>query len=171
MVSLYFFGREIGRLFGGVRLLQLYVAGGMAASAAHVAWSRREWSARHPAGMARAWGILPSGPPALGASGSVNAVVLLDTLLFPWRIIYVNLIIPMPAIVLGALPESQTADVSSLLMRHMLAGGLVLMRDAWGAWDSGGTGRGGVAHAGHVGGAAVGAAAWAALQLRTRRRW
>ena len=148
MASLFFFGREVGRLFGGVRLLQLYLAGGVVASAAHVAWSRREWRQRHPT-LHAAWGA-PRGAPALGASGAVNAIVLFDTLLFPWRIILVNFIIPMPAILLG---------------------GAVLMRDAYGTWDA--SGSGGIAHAAHVGGAAVGAAAWAALQLRTRRmrRW
>ena len=75
-------------------------------------------------------------------------MVLFDTLLFPWRIIYVNFILPVPALLLGA---------------------AVLSRDAYGAW--GGDGRGGVAHAGHIGGAAVGAAAWAALKLRFGRRW
>jgi len=68
MLSLYFFGREIGRLFGGVRLAQLYVAGGLAASAAHVAWTRAEWRRAHPQTHAL-WGA-PRGPPALGASGA-----------------------------------------------------------------------------------------------------
>jgi len=135
----------VGRIFGGVRLGQLYLAGGVAASAAHVAWTRAQWRRSHPHTHAY-WGE-PRGPPALGASGAVNAIVLFDTLLFPWRIIYVNLIFPMPALVLG---------------------GLVLCRDAYGAWG-GGQGRGGVAHAGHVGGAAVGAAAWAAFRLRLGR--
>jgi membrane associated rhomboid family serine protease len=166
MLSLYFFGREVGRLFGGVRLAQLYIAGGVAASAAHVAWTRSEWRRAHPYTHAY-WGE-PRGPPALGASGAftpdgsatplpdadslahagaVNAVVLFDTLLFPWRIVYVNFILPVPALLLGA---------------------AVLSRDAYGAWGSGGGGSG-VAHAGHVGGAAVGAAAWAAFRLRIGR--
>jgi membrane associated rhomboid family serine protease len=78
----------------------------------------------------------------------VNAVVLFDTLLFPWRIIYVNFILPVPALLLGA---------------------AVLSRDAYGAWGGDGRGGGGVAHAGHVGGAAVGAAAYAAFKLRLGR--
>jgi membrane associated rhomboid family serine protease len=149
MVSLYFFGREVGRLFGGGKLLGLYLAGGVAASAAHVAWSRREWRASHSSAVARAWGAQQRGSvPALGASGAVNAVVLFNTLLWPWRIIYVNFFIPVPAILLG---------------------GGVLLRDAWGAWEPSAGQSSGVAHAGHVGGAAVGAAAWAALKIRTRR--
>ena len=78
----------------------------------------------------------------------MNAVVLFDTLLFPWRIIYVNFILPVPALLLGA---------------------AVLSRDAYGAWGGDGRGGGGVAHAGHVGGAAVGAAAYAAFKLRLGR--
>jgi len=138
-VSLYFFGREIGRLFGGVKLAALYAAGGVVASLSHVAWSRRKMPHQRRLG----WPAPPA-PPAMGASGAVNAIVLLDTLLFPWRTIYLNLILPVPALVLG---------------------GAVLLRDVYGSY---GDGSSGVAHAGHVGGAAVGAAAWAWLRLRTR---
>ena len=41
MLGLYFFGREVGRAFGGRALLGLYLAGGLAGSLAHVAW---KWS-------------------------------------------------------------------------------------------------------------------------------
>lgn len=74
----------------------------------------------------------------------MNAIVVLDTLLFPTRIIYVNLILPVPALLLG---------------------GFVLARDMIGAR----AGSDGVAHAGHLGGAAVGLAAWAWLILKRRR--
>lgn len=148
MLPLFFFGREIGRLFGGSRLLALYLVGGAASSAAHVLWARHAWRKQHGA-LGAAWGVPRGLTPALGASGAVNAVVLFDTLLFPTRIIYVNFILPMPAILLG---------------------GIVLLRDALGVYNAGGGfGHDGVAHAGHVGGAAVGAVAWAALRLRARR--
>lgn len=111
MLSLYFFGREVGRLFGGARLLGLYLAGGVTASVAHVLWSRHQWQQSHSAGVARAWGVPQrGGAPALGASGAVNAIVLFNSLLFPWRIIYVNFILPVPALVLGALPKLTQHD-------------------------------------------------------------
>ena len=58
--------------------------------------------------------------------------------------IYVNLIVPVPGIALGA---------------------IFLLRDVWGAYDGGG---GSTGHAGHVGGTAAGAAAYALLRLRGR---
>ncbi len=36
--GLYFFGRDVGTLFGGKRLLALYIAGGVAGSLAHCGW-------------------------------------------------------------------------------------------------------------------------------------
>lgn len=138
MLSLYFFGREVGQLFGGVKLAGLYLAGGVIASLSHVAWTRY----RRPEHQLRFAYWAPPAAAALGASGSVNAIIVFNTLLFPWRIIYVNFILPVPAIALG---------------------GLVLLRDAFGA--SGGRSDG-IAHAGHLGGAAVGAAAWGLLRMR-----
>lgn len=41
LVGLYFFGREVGGAFGGRALLGLYIAGGIAGSAAHCLW--RYW--------------------------------------------------------------------------------------------------------------------------------
>ena len=41
MLGLYFFGREVGRFFGGRALLGLYLAGGLIGGLAHVAW---KWS-------------------------------------------------------------------------------------------------------------------------------
>lgn len=35
-----------------------------------------------------------------GASAAVNAIILLDVFLFPKKIIYLNLIIPVPAILM-----------------------------------------------------------------------
>jgi len=74
---------------------------------------------------------------ALGASASVNAIMIVDILLNPTRTILLYGIIPVPALLLG---------------------GLWLMRDVTGAMDTarGGGGGGGIAHAGHLGGAALG---------------
>ncbi len=36
--GLYFFGQDVGRLFGGKRLLGLYLLGGLAGSLAHCGW-------------------------------------------------------------------------------------------------------------------------------------
>jgi len=128
-------GREVGQLFGGVRLAGLYLVSGVASSLAHVAWDSRRMEHQR-----RLRWYPPADTPALGASGAVNGIILFDALLFPTRIIYVNLILPVPAL--------------------LLAGG-VLMRDLY-ASDR----HDGVAHAGHIGGAAAGFAAWAWLKLR-----
>ena len=42
MLALYYFGRDLSRIFGPKYLLNLYLAGGVAASATHVAWCRWE---------------------------------------------------------------------------------------------------------------------------------
>jgi membrane associated rhomboid family serine protease len=136
MLSLFFFGKEVGQLFGGTRLLGLYVVGGVASSLAHVAWDSRRMEHQR---RLSSW-FQRRDTPALGASGAVNAIILFDAMLFPTRIIYVNLILPVPSL--------------------LLAGGL-LMRDVW-ASDR----HDGVAHAGHIGGAVAGFAAWAWLRLR-----
>ena len=47
MIALYYFGRSIAHLMGPRYLLNLYLAGGVAASIAHVAWCRR-WFSRAP---------------------------------------------------------------------------------------------------------------------------
>lgn len=168
MLALYYFGRNVGAMMGGTFLLNLYLAGGVVASAAHVLWCRyeREKRARrfrsHSGG-----GILQSAgrwmehrgigdgfdsawrrtPPALGASGAVNAVVFLNAALFPMQTIYLNFFIPMP---------------------NMLFAGMFLARDLYGAQM--GLGGSGTGHAAHLGGAAVGAAAWAAMRAGAFRR-
>ena len=58
MLGLYFFGREVGRAFGGRALLALYLAGGLVGSLAHVAW---KWSQIR--GMASVCTV-PGGVPA-----------------------------------------------------------------------------------------------------------
>lgn len=46
---------------------------------------------------------MSNAPPALGASAAVNAVVLLDVLLYPKRMVYLYMVLPVPAAVLGIL--------------------------------------------------------------------
>ena len=148
MLALYYFGRDLSRIFGPKYLLNLYLAGGIAASATHVAWCRWERERRQSrrrgfiAQRAGRWmentaGYLTT-PPALGASGAVNAIVLLNALVFPTNTIYLNFFIPMP---------------------NWLFAALFLSRDLYGAQL--GLGGSSTGHAAHLGGAGVGAAAWA----------
>ena len=165
MIALYFFGRSVCERFGGRYLLTLYCVGGVGASAAHVAWcarQRRKRMERYKEGRGNFFDRLDayvarfvedSGakrgyyftPAALGASGAVNAIVAFEVLLYPLRTIYLYAIVPVPSILLG---------------------GLFLMRDIVGIQDSRGSG---VANAGHLGGAAVGALALAMLRTGGRR--
>jgi len=164
MVALYFFGKSVADRFGGRYLLTLYCVGGVGASAAHVLWCRRQRERRRrryrddrgnffdrmerafsdfveDQGARRGYYFTPS---ALGASGAVNAIVAFEVLLYPLRTIYLYAILPVPSILLG---------------------GLFLLRDLAGIQNGQGSG---VAHAGHLGGAAVGALALATLRARRR---
>lgn len=164
MVALYFFGKSVADRFGGRYLLTLYCVGGVGASAAHVLWCRRQRERRRrryrddrgnffdrmerafsdfveDQGARRGYYFTPS---ALGASGAVNAIVAFEVLLYPLRTIYLYAILPVPSILLG---------------------GLFLLRDLAGIQNGHGSG---VAHAGHLGGAAVGALALATLRARRR---
>ncbi|EFN54012.1 hypothetical protein CHLNCDRAFT_136040 [Chlorella variabilis] len=142
MVGLYFFGRDVGRLFGGKRLLMLYMAGGVAGSLAHCGWyyyqACKTGEGRY--GRARWFGFTPS---ALGASAAVNALTVCDILLYPTRTVLLYAIIPMPAALLGV---------------------LWLLNDVSGAMDGH---RGHIAHAGHLGGAATGLAFFLAYNVST----
>jgi len=165
MIALYFFGKSVCERFGGRYLLTLYCVGGAGASAAHVLWCRHQRRRRmqrykeakgnifdrfdayvskfiEDQGSRRGYYFTPA---ALGASGAVNAIVAFEVLLYPFRTIYLYAILPVPSILLG---------------------GLFLLRDIVGIQDSHGSG---VAHAGHLGGAAVGALALATLRMRSRR--
>ena len=164
MIALYYFGRSIAHLMGPRYLLNLYLAGGVAASIAHVAWCRRERNARRRRLRGRTDGtILQSAgrrwargggsseylrtPPALGASGAVNAIVLLNAALFPFQTVYLNFFVPMPTALFAA---------------------MFLARDLYGAQM--GLGGSSTGHAAHLGGAAVGAAAWGAMRFGVFRR-
>ena len=147
-ISLYFFGSDIGRIFGGRKLLMLYLAGGIAGSLAHCAQSYYKEQQRGGRGR---WGTsLFTSKGALGASAAVNAIMLVDILLFPTRTILLYGFIPLPAALLGLL---------------------------WLWNDLGGTLSGGpspVAHAGHLGGAATGLAFFLAFKrghIRPKGWW
>lgn len=137
MLGLYFFGGEIVRWMGGRHLLALYATAGLAGSAAHLVY----WRLRDPPSRTKPMWPFQSlhvgAPPALGASGAVNGVVLLSALMHPGRIIHLNFLLPVPAALLA---------------------GLFVLRDFSGLYH----GDPGIGHAAHLGGAAAGAA-WFAL--------
>lgn len=163
MVSLYFFGKGVGRALGGRALLTLYLAAGAGGALAHCAAS--VWPCYSDKNMPEQYrrACVRAAPGALGASAAVNGVVALSCLLWPTSTVLLWGVVPVPAFALGA---------------------AFLLQDVVGAWrdveGGGGGGRGGgrygggggVAHAGHLGGAAVGALAWAALRRgRGIARW
>lgn len=94
MIGLYFFGNSIGRVFGTEFVVKLYLAGAIVGSIFYLV---------HHAFMAPSSknGRDPSRTPGLGASGAVNAIMLLDIFLFPKATLYLEFIIPVPAILLG----------------------------------------------------------------------
>ncbi|KAI9088384.1 hypothetical protein K1719_029833 [Acacia pycnantha] len=134
MIGLYFFGTSIGRAFGHEYLLKLYLAGALGGSVFYLAhqaykaltsegWRRVEVSKHH----------------ALGASGAVNAIMLLKIFLFPRSTLYLNFIIPVPAILMGIFLIGN--DVLKIIEgdRH-------------------------ISGSSHLGGAAVAAIAWARIR-------
>lgn len=100
MVGLYFFGTSICSAFGPEFLWKLYLSGAVAGSVFYLVYhafiatllqaQRRQFLSMHPSQV-----------PGLGASGAVNAVMLLDIFLFPKKTLYFDFIIPVPAILLG----------------------------------------------------------------------
>lgn len=96
MIGLYFFGVHLGQVFGPEFLLKLYLAGGIAGSVFYLAHS--VFLASSSKGQFWKDSLRT---PALGASGAVNAIILLDIFLFPKSTLYLNFFIPIPAILLG----------------------------------------------------------------------
>ncbi|XP_024523104.1 RHOMBOID-like protein 12, mitochondrial [Selaginella moellendorffii] len=140
LLGLYFFGTEIAYRFGSKRLYMIYFAGGLVSSFGHLAYSYYiyPWlkGLRHSTFVARFV------PPALGASGAINALVVLNIMLNPTRVILVDFLFPVPAALFGA---------------------YMILKDLWGVSDVAST----ISHVGHLGGAVVGAVAW----VRLRRHW
>ncbi|KAK4843863.1 hypothetical protein QYF36_013606 [Acer negundo] len=133
MIGLYFFGMSIGKTFGPKYLLKLYLAGAIGGSVFYLV---------HHAFLALSsknqgtWTMDPSRAPALGASGAVNAIMLLNILLNPKATLYLDFIIPVPAALLGIF----------LIGKDMLR---II------------EGNSNISGSAHLGGAAVAAIAWA----------
>ncbi|KAI5660033.1 hypothetical protein M9H77_28826 [Catharanthus roseus] len=98
MVGLYFFGTSMGKVFGPEYLLKLYLAGALAGSVFYLV--HQAYIGLSSKGT-RVLGVDPLKAPALGASGAVNAIMLLDIFLFPKKTLYLDFIIPVPAVLLG----------------------------------------------------------------------
>ncbi|PPD71401.1 hypothetical protein GOBAR_DD31692 [Gossypium barbadense] len=118
MIGLYFFGYNIGRIFGPEYLLRLYLAGAMGGSVFYLV---------HHAFLAK------------GASGAVNAIMLLDIFLNPKATLYFDFIIPVPAMLLGIFLIGK--DILRII-----------------------EGNSHISGSAHLGGAAVAAIAWARLR-------
>lgn len=98
MIGLYFFGMSIGRSFGPEFLLKLYLAGALGGSIFFLV--HQAYMASLSKGQRQGYKD-PSKTPALGASGAVNAIILLNIFLFPKATLYFDFIIPVPAFLLG----------------------------------------------------------------------
>ncbi|XP_073048526.1 RHOMBOID-like protein 12, mitochondrial [Primulina eburnea] len=98
MVGLYFFGSSIGRTFGPEYLMKLYLSGTLAGSVFYLVYHAFVAPLYQRSQMP---GIDPSKVPGMGASGAVNAIMLLDIFLYPTKTLYIDFIIPVPAVLLG----------------------------------------------------------------------
>ncbi|CAA0834041.1 RHOMBOID-like protein 12 [Striga hermonthica] len=97
MVGLYFFGLSIGRTFGPEYLLKLYLSGAVVGSIFYLAYH----GFIAPSFQHELWQLMICATYFQGASGAVNAILLLDIFLFPTKTLYLDFIIPVPAILLG----------------------------------------------------------------------
>ncbi|XP_050376018.1 RHOMBOID-like protein 12, mitochondrial [Argentina anserina] len=97
MIGLYFFGINVSLNFGPEFLLKLYLAGAIGDSVFYMV---------HRAFLAASSKNRPFGTrdnskiPGLGASGAMNAIMLLDIFLHPTATLYLEFIIPVPAMLL-----------------------------------------------------------------------
>eukprot|EP00897_Mesotaenium_endlicherianum_P010497 jgi/Mesen1/9476/ME000063S08925 len=140
MLGLFFFGREVAYLFGPQYLVNLYFVGAVAGSLAHFAYFRYIYPAQERArGHSSFYARHTLTPTLVGASASVNAIVLLNCLLNPRSVVYLYFFIPIPQALLGV---------------------LFVFKDAVGLLDR----ESSVGYAAHLGGALVGVLAW--LRLR-----
>ncbi|KAG8476128.1 hypothetical protein CXB51_032909 [Gossypium anomalum] len=137
MIGLYFFGYNIGRIFGPEYLLRLYLAGAMGGSVFYLV-HHAFWLSHPPQGQETRM-MDPSRTPGLGASGAVNAIMLLDIFLNPKATLYFDFIIPVPAMLLGIFLIGK--DILRII-----------------------EGNSHISGSAHLGGAAVAAIAWARLR-------
>ncbi|CAL5220754.1 g2817 [Coccomyxa viridis] len=134
MLTLYFFWN---RAFSGRLVMFLYLVGGAVGSAAFLYQEHRQLpKTQYMSTYNREVGIRRS-PPALGASGSVNASVIFNILYSPYSTVLIYGILPMPAWALGGLWLAY--DISGAMGRELTPG------------------RASVGYAAHLGGAATGA--------------
>ncbi|ESR54029.1 hypothetical protein CICLE_v10021158mg [Citrus x clementina] len=138
MIGLYFFGMSIGRTLGPEYLLKLYMAGAIGGSVFYLVYHAFLAMSSKRQGM---WVVDPSRTPALGASGAVNAIMLLDIFLNPKATLYFDFFIPVPAFLLGVF----------LIGKDMLR---II------------EGNSNISGSAHLGGAAVAALAWARIRRR-----
>ncbi|XP_065009366.1 RHOMBOID-like protein 12, mitochondrial isoform X2 [Musa acuminata AAA Group] len=126
----------IGNLFGPDFLLKLYLAGALGGSIFYLV--HKAFMVPSSKGY-RGWD--ESRIPALGASAAVNAIILLNVFLFPKNIYYINFIIPVPAVLMGA---------------------FLIGTDLWRIKQ----GEGHISGSAHLGGAVVAALVWAGIKKR-----
>ncbi|KAF9624531.1 hypothetical protein IFM89_011705 [Coptis chinensis] len=136
MIGLYFFGSSIGRYLGPEFLLKLYLAGALGGSIFYLVQHAFMSPISKGSGM---WYEDPKKVEGLGASGAVNAILLLDIFLFPTKVIYLWLVIPVPAFLVGAFIIG--TDLKRMTEKDSRVSG-----------------------AGHLGGAAVAVLAWARIR-------
>ncbi|GAB4860906.1 hypothetical protein Ancab_036067 [Ancistrocladus abbreviatus] len=141
MIGLYFFGHKSGSVLGPEFLLKLYFSGAVVGSIFYLL--QHAFLAQLVKNQ-NMWSRDPSRVPAMGASGAVSAIMLLNIFLFPKSTVYLQFFIPVPAILLGIL----------LIGKDLLR---IIEGDPQ------------ISGAAHLGGAAVAAVTW--LQLRRRIRF
>lgn len=157
--SLFAFGRATGLLFGW-RVAQIYVAGGAVTSLAHVCWERSSTLQLAPAlgaglslaaSEADASGVVDKPPAlavprrvALGSTGAHAALVVFESLVVPYSMLFGTLV---PSTLWGALWLGPTV---------------------YGAME-GGRGRGNTAYVASLCGGVVGGAAYLAWRMRIGR--
>ncbi|PQP93714.1 RHOMBOID-like protein 12 mitochondrial [Prunus yedoensis var. nudiflora] len=131
-----FFGKHIGRIFGPEFFLKLYLAGAVGGSVfflVHKAYLAASSKGGQPMKMD------PSKIQGMGASGAVTAIMLLDIFLFPKSTIYLEFIVPVPAILMGIYLIAK--DITMIIRGDQRISGSA-----------------------HLGGAAVAAIAWARIR-------
>ena len=96
MLGLYVFGSESIKALGSKKFSLLYFGSGIFSSLCYVSWPFiNPWETRNPKTTQSYY------QKALGASGSISAIIMWNILTFPTRIIYVNFIIPVPSFLFG----------------------------------------------------------------------
>ena len=140
MIGLYFFGADMLMAMGPQKFLGLYATGAVVSSLCQVGYHRFVIASETSAyrGIGDSWANYRTREyyerlPVLGASGSVNTFITMNTMMFPHNTVLVYGLIPIKAYLFGA---------------------LFVLHDVWGLSKRNNS----VANAGHLGGVAVGAA-------------